>query len=285
MSQLSKISLIGSCRLQDIFTRIYPPRLHSAAEIYFFLKNLEEIKRRILTYNNKILDGNTCYKQQLEKRILCTMHGDCAHNLIRKDVKLFWEKRNLFFQSNIYMIEISSTSYLKSGHVIGSTFYNKKYKVFIEKNSSAVETSLAEFKEQIYNIYTRLQEISHQPEAIKLFLIPVCDLPLNGLRIEKRENLSNLLSITCQELNNVEYCPIWDDLRSISNIDLSTVMKDKHHYSKPFLNFIYQYLDYYFQYRLNTSVKTEVQFYRNTYIKPSFFDLHESFFGRYSLKN
>ena len=143
---------------------------------------------------------------------------------------------------------------------------------------------MPEFKEQINNIYTRLQEISHQPQAIKLLLIPVCDLPLNGKRIVKRENLSNLLSITCQELINVEYCPIWDDLRSVSNIDLSSVMKDKHHYSQYFLKLIYNYLDFYFQDIFNVDKKTKVQFYRDTYIMPSFFDAYEDFLGQDSLK-
>ena len=283
MTALSNVSLIGSCRLQDLFIRNYPPRLHTAGEVLFFLKNLEKLKKGMLKFNSSCNEEEpNSDKLQDEYRFLCTIHGDCVHKLIRKDTVRFWEKPDLFFRSNIFLMEVSSLSYLRSKYGIGSVFYNQRYMVLDEKNSLIVETTLPELKRQILEIYAILQNIAGHSQVIKLFLIPICDLPLNlgGARIPQRKNISDSLRVACQELRNIEFCPIWDDLRSISEINLSTTMIDRYHYAQDLLGFMGGYLECYFQEKLGKGAKSEVEFCTNTNISQDLFCAYEDFLGR-----
>lgn len=269
MSTLSKVSLIGSCRLQNLFVNNYPPRLHAAREILFFLKNLEKIKNRIQKFSS-IYDEDITMPEELldEYRFLCTLHGDCVHKHIYKDTVRFWEKPDSFFRSNFFLIEVSSLSHLRSKNGIGSVFYNKKYKLLNCKNSLVEETSLPELKRQINDIYSMLQSITGHLQDIKLFFIPIVDLPLSlgEERVPQRKAISDSLRDACQEFRNIEFCPIWDDVRSSSKFNLSAAMVDKYHYSQDLQDFVGDYLESYFREKFHKDVLSKVEFCNNTSI-------------------
>ena len=127
MQENNKVSFLGSCRLQSLFNSPFPPRLHSTAEIFFNLYNFQALKKIILKYRDEDIYLNASKPTwSNEYRLLCTISGDCIHQLIKNEVIDFYLHSKDFFDADLFIFEISSLQYIESKGRIGSLFYNKK---------------------------------------------------------------------------------------------------------------------------------------------------------------
>ena len=264
MQANNKISFLGSCRLQSLFNSPFPPRLHSTAEIFFNLSNFQALKTIILKYKDKDIYLNASKPTwSNEYRLLCTISGDCIHQLIKNEVIDFYLHSNDFFDADIFIFEISSLQYIESKGRIGSLFYNKKYKAFanLEENIRTLDQNTLE--NQFVDIYKIIKKHRKSEKSFKIIIIPICDLYACNKRIVKREIISEMLNKASARLDFLNYCPIWDEMRMLTTIDLNSMMKDKYHYRDTTLQFVNDYLKVYLHSIENKEKSNSLHFYRN----------------------
>jgi len=234
-------SYIGSCRHQTFFSRYYTPRLHSLGEIAFLLENLDIFRALIEVRADRV---------PMFRDILNVFNGDSVHPIVKDKTVKFFKDVDQFFESNAFVLEVSSLSYLERGQSVASEWYNSTYRVFNEDYLSRKTMGHEDVRSSLQYIYSILRYLSKR--NCYLYLIPNVDLPLsseNEDRIEKRLMISKVLEDAVRDLSSshIKVIPIWDHLRGSTDTTLSTVMKGRSHFSEQGFTIIRKYLEDYFQ--------------------------------------
>jgi len=211
-------SYIGSCRYQECFTKFYPARLHSLKEVIFFLDNLDLLKQLHLSPAGKETLGY----------ILNVISGDSCEPSVYQASRDFFSDLCSFFDSHIYVIEVSSLSYLQRDALVASAWYANTYPVF---SSGFFEKRTMRQREvciALHDIYTKLSNLS-KSDCI-LYVIPHVDLPIDSTslqRIEKRMQITKYLEQAIADLKNdkLRLVPIWNDMRRYSSLTLQEMME------------------------------------------------------------
>lgn len=204
---MDKYFLIGSCRYQPIFSKHFPPRLHSTREILYFLDNFDNIPAVMAHRNSNYI------------------FGDSMHKNVKDKVMKFAETRaEIMADINTVVLEISTVKVDYKGGAPVSTFYTQRDNVKTDKShaltAAELESDLVEIK----------RKIAERWGALRIIVIPHVNLKIGSIpqRAELVKNLKNI----CAKLD-VEFLSIGEKIESsIRGAKLDALIPDGSHFSK-----------------------------------------------------
>lgn len=202
---------IGTCRYQNCFDNIFPPRLHTTKEILNYLLNYDNI--------------------DLDYEYVNFLYGDCKHPLVINDtIKYKNNCKNIFKNIDTLYIEISSIKNYLIDNKYLNCFYIDQYNIN-KTNMKLIELS----KEDILNDISMIKDICYNKLNInKIKIITHVNLKskITNDYLITRVNLTNILIDVCKKLNIDIILPGEIFVLKYGDIYLEDVLYDGFHYSK-----------------------------------------------------
>jgi hypothetical protein len=201
---LSTMFYVGSCRYQPLFTKNFPPRLHSTKEIIYFLENYDKI--------------------ELTTPDIDYIYADIVHPGVIRDSVEFIKKSNTIFNNvDTLVIELCSRKVCIINNIPYSDY----------KNNGKFTSSVLTYDDIKNDLVYIKRLIQNKFNINKLLVISHVSLPLkqSNMYINDREQLCTDLENICNELTIDFINPgkLYTNVMN-TNLFLEDVLPDTIHY-------------------------------------------------------